>query len=280
MAAPHVSSVSPVRPTAHGEHKASFAELRRLIHAIERATPSVGGSVAGPAAELAAPLGLAVLDQALPAGGLVRGALHEVRPANPSGADAGASAGFLSALLVRLLAGEASGPVLWCLGAAGRRETGRPYGPGLAAFGLDPNRLLFAWARRDADVLWAMREGLGCSQLAAVIGETEAMPDLAASRRLQLAAGASGVTAILLGRRALGSEPSAALTRWRVAAMGSEHVPGEGVGRPRWQVALERCRGGVPHDWVLEWRDETGDFALAAALSGRSAEPAQARLAG
>lgn len=281
MAAPHVSSSIPAGPLPRGRSPADLVELRRLIHALERAAPPSGGADAGAlAAERAVPLGLDALDRALPAGGLACGALHEVRPANPSGADAGASAGFMSALLVRLLAGGVRGPVLWCLGAAGRRETGQPYGPGLAAFGLDPGRFLFAYARRDADVLWAMREGLGCPRLAAVIGETEAAPDLAASRRLQLAAGASGVTAILLGRRALGAEPSAALTRWCIAAAGSAAVPGEGLGPPRWRVALERCRGGVPHEWLLEWHDETGDFALAAALPGRSAGPAEARLAG
>jgi protein ImuA len=127
-----------------------------------------------------------------------------------------------------------------------------------------------------------MREGLGCRALAAVVAETEAAPDLAASRRLQLAAGASGVTGFLLGRCAAGANPSAALTRWRIGAATSSSAQGSayGPGRPCWQVALTRCRGGLPHDWLIEWHHETGDFALAAALPDRSVEPARARLAG
>jgi len=228
----------------------------------------------------AKPIGLNAVDSHLPAGGLTSGALHEVMPISPSGADGGAGIGFTVALLMRLLAAGLHGPVLWCLGAVSGREVGEPYGPGLAALGCDPGRLLFARSRREADVFWAMREGLSYAGLAAVIGEVETAPDLAASRRLQLAAGASGVTAILLGRRALGNEPSAAATRWRIAAASVPDGPRHGTGRLCWRVELVRCRGGMPHEWLLEWRDETGDFALAAALPDRSAEPVTARLAG
>ncbi|MGD9536911.1 MAG: ImuA family protein [Alphaproteobacteria bacterium] len=272
MAAPQLSLLPPPP-----RRDAAVAELRRLVHGLERAAAA---PAVRPAEDHAVPLGLAALDRALPGGGLGLGALHEVVPASPAGADAGAGAGFVAALLARLLAGGVAGPVLWCLSDAVRRETGTPYAPGLAGFGLDPGRLLFARARRDADVLWAMREGLGCAALAAVVGEAEAAVDLAASRRLQLAAGASGVPGLLLWRRPAGVAPSAALTRWRVAAApGLVHSP-EGPGRPRWRVGLERCRGGVPRTWLLEWRHETGDFALAAALPDRSAEPVPARLAG
>jgi protein ImuA len=272
MAAPQPSLLAAPR----GRDPATIAELRGLIRALERGSISAGAGVLKPAS-----LGLAGLDRALPAGGLSLGALHEVVCASPAGADAGAGSGFAVALVARLLAAGVAGPVLWCLSAAARRELGEPYAPGLAGFGLDPGRLLFARARRDADVLWAMHEGLGCTQLAAVIGETETAPDLAASRRLQLAAGASGVTAFLVSRRAAGTLPSAALTRWRIAAAPSEApIAAEGPRAPRWRVVLERCRGGVPGEWLLEWRHETGGFALAAALPDRSAEPASARLAG
>jgi protein ImuA len=280
MAAPQLSLLQP----SPRRDAVAVEELRRLVRSLERIGPPVAGGVTGGTmrpADHAVPLGLAALDQALPGGGLGLGALHEVVPASPAGADAGASTGFAVALLARLLAGGMRGPVLWCLSEAARRELGTPYAPGLAGFGLDPGRLLFARARREADVLWAMREGLGCAALAAVVGETEAAVDLAASRRLQLAAGASGVPALLLSRRPLGVAPSAALTRWCVAAApGVARSSTAGPGRPRWRVALERCRGSVPRVWLLEWRHETGDFALAAAPADRSAVPAPARLAG
>jgi protein ImuA len=160
--------------------------------------------------------------------------------------------------------------VLWCLPA------GDLYGPGLAACGLAPERLILAQPRED-QVLWAMEEGLRSTALAAVIGEVEALP-AAASRRLQLAAEASGVTAFALRRwhkgEAAGERmaPNTAVTRWRVAALPGGLAAGEpGVGRPRWRLELWRCRGGVPASWMVEVSDATGHVALAAALADRPA---------
>jgi protein ImuA len=118
-----------------------------------------------------------------------------------------------------------SGPVLWCLK--------RPdlYGPGLAAHGLDPARLVIVAAPRDAEILWAIEEGLRMPGLAAVVGEIGRLP-MVAGRRLQLAAERSGITALLLRRWRNGGEaaaererPSAALTRWRVMALSSRDIP-------------------------------------------------------
>ncbi|MCC6472008.1 MAG: hypothetical protein IT563_27090 [Alphaproteobacteria bacterium] len=205
------------------------------------------------------PLGLPALDVALPEGGLALGRLHEVlAPAGEAGT------GFAAALLARIAG--AQGRVLWC-GPA-------PYGPGLAAFGLDPDRVIFARTAPDAETLWAIEEGLRCPSLAAVLGEVGVL-DLTAGRRLQLAAERWGVTALALRRHRrpdhrLGAprlEPSAATTRWRVAPM-----PGA-ADRARWNVELLRCRGGTPRDFVLEWSHETGDLAVAAAVGHRSASP-------
>ena len=83
--------------------------------------------------------------------------------------------------------------VLWCLP--------RPdlYGPGLAAHGLDPGRVVLVRASRDAEILWAMEEGLRAPGIVAVVGEIGSFP-MVASRRLQLAAERSGITAFLLRR--------------------------------------------------------------------------------
>jgi hypothetical protein len=161
-----------------------------------------------------------------------------------------------------------SGPVLWCLK--------RPdlYGPGLIAHGLDPARLIVVTAPRDEDILWAVEEGLRAPALAAVVGEIARLP-MVAGRRLQLAAEHSGVTAFLLRRWRNGAEaaaererPSAAVTRWRVAALPAQdsddprlqHL----IGRPRWRVELLRCRGGVPAEWDVEtWDVETGNVEVA-----------------
>jgi protein ImuA len=202
-------------------------------------------------------LGLPALNAALPENGLALGRLHEVMaPAGEAGT------GFAAALLTRIAG--AQGRVLWC--------GPPPYGPGLAAFGLDPDQVIFARTAPDAETLWAMEEGLRCPSLAAVLGEVGAL-DLTAGRRLQLAAERWGVTAIALRRHRRADhrsgtprlEPSAATTRWRIAPL-----PGVDAAA-RWSVELLRCRGGTPRDFVLEWSHETRDLAVAAAADHRSA---------
>jgi protein ImuA len=131
---------------------------------------------------------------------------------------------------------------------------------------------------RDAEILWAMEEGLRASGIAAVVGEVGALPAMA-SRRLQLAAERSGITAFLLrrwrdGRQAARERalPNAATTRWRIAALPSRPLRNEpGVGHPRWRVELLRCRGGEPACWEVEVADATDHVSLAAALVDRPA---------
>lgn len=168
------------------------------------------------------PFGIAEIDGALPGGGLALGALHDIVGQGGDEEDGAAAVGFAAGIAARLGLGlEKGGPVLWCLK--------RPdlYGPGLAAFGLDPSRLVLLRAPRDEDILWAVEEGLRCPGLAAVIGEIGRL-SMVASRRLQLAAERSGVTALLLRRWRNAGEaasergrPNAALTRWRVGALPS-----------------------------------------------------------
>jgi hypothetical protein len=180
----------------------------------------------------------------------------------------------------RLAIGVGFGPVLWCLK--------RPdlHGPGLSAHGFDPARLVIVAAPRDEEILWAIEEGLRIPGLAAVVGEVGRLP-MVAGRRLQLAAERSGVTALLLRRWRNGEEaaaererPSAALTRWRIAALPSRDIPlqREGnnwIGSPRWRVELLRCRGGVPAAWDVEVADATGHVSVSAELADRPATPLQ-----
>nr|WP_255635638.1 hypothetical protein [Azospirillum sp. 412522] len=147
------------------------------------------------------------------------------------------------------------------------------YAPGLAAYGLTPDRLVAVRAGRAVDALWVMEEALRSSALSAVLGELEGL-DLTASRRLQLAAESSGVTGFLLDlsaggpvRRKSGRVDglSAAVTRWRLDAAPSldeEDAASRPVGAlrslgtPRWSVALERCRSGRQGHWTLAWDGE------------------------
>jgi len=105
-----------------------------------------------------------------------------------------------------------------------------------------------------------------------------------ASRRLQLAAERSGITAFLLRRWREGRQaareralPNAAVTRWRIAPLPSRPVRGEpGIGCPRWRIELSRCRGGEPASWEMEVPDATDHVSLSAALADRPAAPVAA----
>ena len=239
-----------------------LSELRERVRRIERSRLAIHGVL---------PFGVAAIDRVLPDGGLARGALHEILGAGGDEEDGALAAAFAAGILGRL-AGD--GTVLWCLP--------RPdlYGHGLAAHGLDPAHIVLVRAPRDSEILWAMEEGLRTPGIAAVVGEVGTLAAVA-SRRLQLAAERSGITAFLLRRwRDSGQAarernlPNAAVTRWRIAALPSQPLRGEpGVGRPRWRVELLRCRGGEPACWEVEEADATGHVSLAAALADRPPVP-------
>lgn len=78
---------------------------------------------------------------------------------------------------------------------------------------------------------------------------------LTASRRLQLAAAASGVAAFVFRRSSpaeTAAEGSAAVTRWRVRAAPCEALGIPSLGRLRRELSLERGRGGDPQLWMVE----------------------------
>ncbi len=84
--------------------------------------------------------------------------------------------------------------------------------------------------------------------------------DLTASRRLTLFAERSGVTAILLRTRDP-QAPSAAATRWQVAAAPSIPLEADAPGHPAFAVDLVRQRAGAPSPgWQLEWRRDAASF--------------------
>jgi protein ImuA len=141
--------------------------------------------------------------------------------------------------------------VLWLTEDMALAESGAPYGPGLDAAGLAPERLITVTAVREREMLWAMEEALRCSAIAAVIGETRSHRiDAVTTRRLSLAAAGSGAFAVLL-RATPGEEHSAAATRWIVgAAPGASSL--HGLGPPRLRVRLVRNRRGHLGSWTLE----------------------------
>jgi protein ImuA len=248
--------------------------LRAEIRAIER-----GAAMAGLRPALG--LGISAVDERLAQGGLPP-ALHEAAAASPAPGDDAAATLFLAALAARFSRAAGSGQVLW---AVSRRDL---FAPALAQAGLTPDRLLYAQCRDDAETLAVTEEGVRHGSLAAVIGEI-GRADMAATRRLQLAAEDSGTPALLLRRwRRIAAEPfaapSAAFTRWRIGAAPAAPLPFgidrfEGIGRPRWRVALVRQRGGPPFEWLLEAPDAEARFALPAPIGDRADRQGGERIA-
>jgi len=191
------------------------------------------------------------LDGAL-GGGLSGDALHEIHPA--AAGDGAAAMGFALCLAARFcMASSRRASILiasedFCL-----RETGALYGPGLAAFGLDRERLTIVNASDGRALLWAMEEALKSGALAVVVGELWSLArhyGLAASRRLLLAARAGSTPALLVhgglfGRMAALS--SAAETRFEIAAATSRRLaPANGrlslPGAPVFAARLVKAR--------------------------------------
>ena len=203
------------------------------------------------------------IDRCLPGGGIAAGALHEIA-GSPDIADDASATIFLAGILARI-----EGPVVWCL------RWRDLFAPALAQAGLHPDRVIHVEAGDDTNVLLAMEEALRVPGIAGVVGELGKY-STTASKRLQLAAESSGVTAFVFRRAAKldsAAEGTAAVTRWRITAAPSEKLDIPSLARPRWQVVLERVRGGEPHQWIVEGCDAQGRIALPAALvSGPAAQ--------
>ena len=230
----------PVRPPQLDRLRASIARIER--GAARAGLPPL-------------PFGLPTLDAALPGGGLAVGALHEVMGTGLDQQHAAAAARFAAGILARR-----PGPVLWVM------ERADLFAPGLAGAGLHPDRVIYA--RAGCDGLLVTEEGLRHRGLAGVVVELSGPLSLTASRRLHLAAAASGVTALVLrrpwqagaaraGRRDgdASAGTAAAATRWQVAPLpsGPRFCPMRrmlpGLRRVRWRLDLLRCRGGRTGSW-------------------------------
>lgn len=178
------------------------------------------------------------IDCGLPYGGLPSGCVHEIK-----GTSLASTIAF-SAVLASRFAGE-RGHIVYI-------APDRCLHPlGLLPYGIKLDRLVHVSSKRPHDLAWAVMESSRCPQVSALIAVLSGL-DLTESRRLQLAAETSRVTAFLLGHAA--SAPVAsAITRWRISS-----VPAKSSQRfdePTWMVDLAYCRGGRPGKWLLEWRD-------------------------
>jgi len=241
-------------------------ELRRLLPRLERSRPAV--------APAALAFGLAAVDSHLPQGGLPRGALHEVVAETDGTA---AAFGFIVALLGVILprkAGEDDRTVFFVLPDHGLGQSGRLYGHGLRALGLDPAGAILVEPAHRRDTLWAIEEAVRSRAVAAVAGAIDKL-DLKTSQRLHLAAADAGLPLFLL-RQAQMLEASAAATRWRVGPAKAARDRFGLLTHARWRLLLERCRNGRAGEWMVEYDHVAHRFSLAAAL----ADPALPRGAG
>jgi protein ImuA len=205
-------------------------------------------------------LGHAEADAALQ-GGLALGAMHEVFA--EAGRQGAVATGFVAGLAGRLAARR---PLVWVRQDFTEIESGALSMSGLAELGLDP-RLLVTVRATDVDsALRTAADALACDALGVVVlevwGETRQL-DLVASRKLTLAAQASGVTGLLL-RMAAEPQPSTAETRWIVRAA---HSPpwSSAWGAPVFDAQLVRNRHGPVGRWIMEWKCDECLFSKPAA---------------
>jgi protein ImuA len=248
MSQPRVHSNNQRRPINFEERRTMSARTNTLAH--------LRGSIE----RLEAPgdthafrriaLGHASADSTL-RGGLASGAMHEVfSEGRQSGTATGLVAGFAGRLIRRR-------PLVWVRQDFCELESGMLSMSGLAELGLDPRRLVTV---RAADVDTALRtaaDALACDAVGAVVlevwGDARQL-DLVASRKLTLAAQASGVTCLVL-RIAAEPSPSTAETRWMVKAAHSPPGPAWSPwGAPVFDAELVRHRHGPVGRWIMEWK--------------------------
>jgi protein ImuA len=199
-------------------------------------------------------------------GGLAMAAVHEVFS---EGHQSAAATGFTAGLAGRLTPRR---PLVWVRQDFSEIESGALSMSGVRELGLDP-RLLVTVRAADADAaLRTAADALACDALGAVVlevwGEARQF-DLVASRKLTLAAQASGVTALLL-RVAATPQPSTAETRWIVrAAHSPPGSPWSAWGAPVFDAQLVRNRHGPVGRWIMEWKCDECLFSEPARESAR-----------
>lgn len=243
--------------------------MRQSLAGLRRSLAEIEGN-ADPAGRIM--FGVPGLDTAL-GGGLAAGALHEVFAAGEG--DSAAASAFALALTLRKASPHRR--VIWIRQDMAAREYGEIAPAGLCEFGAQPADLVIVQVRDALAALRAAADALRCNALGAVVVEpygTPAALDLTASRRLNLAARRTGVTALVLRLGRQEARPSAAVSRWRVAGAASHRLAADAPGHPRFRIALLRHRGGCPpRQWLMEWDRDQNVFRSSPLLRPLSAQP-------
>lgn len=236
---------------------ASFArELPCIWRADELARP-VGAVVAS---------GHAALDAQLPAGGWPVGALVDVLQAQSQQNE--------WRLLLPALA-RTHGAVL-LVGAPHQ-----PFGPGLAAQGLDPQRLLCITAPTAAQRLWATEQALRCADVTAVLawfpqtGPGQVRPDQL--RRLQMAASTHNKLLFVMRPESARAESSPAVLRLLVAISSGVSDPADLANHDALLLHILKRRGPPLAQPLLLPARPARLTALLAIQSGLARQPRQPR---
>ena len=186
-------------------------------------------------------------------GGLAVATVHEVFC---EGHQSTVATGFIAGLAGCITARR---PLVWVRQDFSELESGALSMSGLAELGLDPRCLVTVRATDSESALRTAADALACDALGAVVLDVWGEPrqlDLVASRKLTLAAQASGVTGLVL-RIAATPSPSTAETRWIVRAAHSppavQSAPWSAWGAPVFDAELVRNRHGPVGRWIMEW---------------------------
>lgn len=258
-----------------------LGEVRRAVEAVENR----GADAARNGGPAVVATGWAEVDAALPGGGLRCDGIHEWFAAD--GAD-GPPRGVLTHLAWQAVSGRdrqrgrkgaaGEGWVVWI----GRAVWPEGHGLVRGEDGALLERSIFLDAGGAEQRLWAADLATRCAAVRAVVADASGF-DMAATRRLQLAAKAGGALVLLARPAREMAELSAAATRWRVEPALSSSS------RPRWAIHALRCKGvqgaggmggenGEPR--IVEWDRAQGVVDISAGLGDRAtgtAKPAARR---
>jgi len=182
---------------------------------------------------------------------LTRPAVHEIYPKIYGDM---ASLSFMLLSLKMLLRDQNStAPILWCAPYYEVRDLGHLYGPGLMAFGLDPDQFIFVRPHSETDLLWALEEAANSKSFAAIVGYAQD-PSFTQTRRLSLAC-QKGLTPLFLHRPHKCQGTSAAFSRWQIESQPSAKnlLDKRAPGTRKIKAHLMRARTGQTGSWSFEY---------------------------
>ncbi|MEL6360999.1 MAG: hypothetical protein AAFR21_07920 [Pseudomonadota bacterium] len=135
---------------------------------------------------------------------------------------------------------------------------------GMMALGIDPSGILFVRTRDDTKALWAAEEVLRAGGIALLALRKPAKQlDLKATRRLHLAATASGGFPIIVRclEEGVGAETCAPF-RWRVLPAPSSPplYDHKSPGNPSFSIRLEKGTGDLSRLYHVEWKAHEQSF--------------------